>query len=453
MAQNRQKDAKVGDDDPHPKALTGIRVGGFKSLLKNTTVELRPLTVVAGPNSAGKSSIMQPLLLLKQTLEASYDPGALLINGPNVRFTSADQLMSKCDRDHVRPDISIGCGFGSGWLDVKFSRGESEPFELKEQTLNTPKQQFTLVPGMSAEEVEKVLPDEPREMVRYFKSRMKQKVLCRVRRTRCFLEVQVVRQDENDTAFAIAGVAPAGALESLIQQIIHVPGLRGNPERTYPVTAMGETFPGTFEKYVASVIAMWQSKEKDKLEALGDDLVELGLTWKVLAQPLNDTEVELKVGRLTKPKAGGARDLVSIADVGFGVSQTLPVLVALRAAKAGNLVYLEQPEIHLHPRAQLALANVIVNAINRGVRVIVETHSALLLLRLQTLVADNKIDPSKVGLVWFTRDDNGATQVDEGTFDNDGAFGTWPVDFGSVILRAEADYLNVVESQDAHRGS
>ena len=54
--------------------------------------------------------------------------------------------------------------------------------------------------------------------------------------------------------------------------------------------------------------------------------------------------------------------MVNIADVGFGVSQVLPVLVALIVAEPGQLVYLEQPELHLHPRAQVALARVLADA-------------------------------------------------------------------------------------------
>ena len=80
--------------------------------------------------------------------------------------------------------------------------------------------------------------------------------------------------------------------------------------------------------------------------------------------------------------------MVSIADVGFGVSQVLPVLVALIVAEPGRLVYLEQPELHLHPRAQVALAQVLAAAAKRGVRVVAETHSSLLLLAVQTLVAE-----------------------------------------------------------------
>ena len=69
----------------------------------------------------------------------------------------------------------------------------------------------------------------------------------------------------------------------------------------------------------------------------------------------------------------------NIADVGFGVSQVLPVLVALRAADRGRLVYLEEPEIDLHPRAQTKLADILADAAKRGVRVVAETHSTLLL--------------------------------------------------------------------------
>jgi AAA15 family ATPase/GTPase len=80
---------------PIDQGITEISVQGFKSLSEESRIEIRPLTILAGANSSGKSSIMQPLLLMKQTLEAVYDPGTLLINGPNVKFTSGDQLFSK----------------------------------------------------------------------------------------------------------------------------------------------------------------------------------------------------------------------------------------------------------------------------------------------------------------------------------------------------------------------
>src|SRR5919205_3343005 len=80
-------------------SIIRITVGGFKSISQEQTIEIRPLTILAGANSSGKSSIMQPLLLLKQTLEATYDPGPLLLDGPNVKFTSMDQLFSYIDKN------------------------------------------------------------------------------------------------------------------------------------------------------------------------------------------------------------------------------------------------------------------------------------------------------------------------------------------------------------------
>jgi predicted ATPase len=76
-------------------SISAIKVHGFKSFAQEATIELGGLTILAGVNSSGKSSIMQPLLLMKQTLEAPYDPGALLLDGPNVHFTSGEQLLSR----------------------------------------------------------------------------------------------------------------------------------------------------------------------------------------------------------------------------------------------------------------------------------------------------------------------------------------------------------------------
>ena len=143
----------------------------------------------------------------------------------------------------------------------------------------------------------------------------------------------------------------------------------------------------------------------------------------------------------------GATDLVNIADVGFGVSQTLPVLVALLTAQPGQLVYIEQPEIHLHPSAQVAMASLLVKAANRGVRVVAETHSSLLLLGVQSQVAEKHIEPEKVKLHWFTRDDTtGATTVTSADLDEAGRFGDWPEDFDETSLKAQARYLDAAES-------
>jgi AAA ATPase domain len=75
--------------------ITEVSVKGFKSFAEEQRIKIRPLTILAGANSSGKSSAMQPLLLLKQTLEASYDPGPLLLYGPHVQFTSVEQLLTR----------------------------------------------------------------------------------------------------------------------------------------------------------------------------------------------------------------------------------------------------------------------------------------------------------------------------------------------------------------------
>ena len=227
--------------------------------------------------------------------------------------------------------------------------------------------------------------------------------------------------------------------------------MRGNPARIYPVTAVGETFPGLFQDYTASVISQWERDHNDAvLDAMYDDLVLLGLTWKVTAKRVSDAAVELQAGRLPSAARRGSRDLVNIADVGFGLSQVLPVIVALHAAGPKHLVYIEQPEIHLHPRAQVAMATVLARAVRRGVRMVVETHSGLLLLAVQALVAQGGegLTPDLVKLHWFTRSEkDGTTRITSAELDDAGAFGDWPEDFGDVELDIESRYIDAAQAR------
>jgi hypothetical protein len=224
-----------------------------------------------------------------------------------------------------------------------------------------------------------------------------------------------------------------------IQGVIHVPGLRGNASRTYPVSGAGPGFPGTFDNYVASAILAWQTVERRRYEDLNADLKHIGLARSVSACRINDIAIEVRVGLVENR-------FDNIADVGIGVSHILPVLVALRAADKGRLVYAEEPEIHLHPRAQIRLADILADAAKRGVRVVAETHSTLLLTAIQTLVAKGELSPELVKLHWFQRDpETGITQVSSANLDENGAFGDWPEDFDEVALDAEGAYLDAVE--------
>ena len=92
-------------------------------------------------------------------------------------------------------------------------------------------------------------------------------------------------------------------------------------------------------------------------------------------------------------------------------------------------------------------------ASQRGVRLVAETHSALLLLHLRTLLAKGEIDPDLVRLHWFSRDpDDGATSIHTADLDENGAFGDWPEDFGDVDLKAEGAYLDAVETRISENG-
>ncbi len=419
--------------------ITRITVAGFKSINQEQSIEIKPLTILAGANSSGKSSMMQPLLLLKQTLETTYDPGPLLLNGPNVKFTSAEQLLSRTNKEnsfHVGIAIAVGSA-----MTTSFKQSANKGFDLEETTYsNSGGGRFRLSMDMPQDEIQSLFARTYRNPFRYEIASVTPTVV----QDRCFLKLNAKLKDE-DVLEPVRLIRYEQYLEDAIQRIIHLPGLRGNPERDYPVTAVGRTFPGTFEYYVASIIEQRQiGDDSEKLERLNTDLARLALTRKVVARRKNATAIELLVDRFLQ---GDKEDMVSIADVGLGVSQALPVVVALHIATAGQLVYIEQPEIHLHPRAQSVMAEVLADAVIRGKRLVVETHSNLLLRGVQTLVAEGKLSPELVKLHWFRQLEDGSTEITSADLDETGAYGDWPEDFDDIMLESENRYLNAAEDQ------
>jgi hypothetical protein len=405
--------------------ITRIAVEGFKSISKRQSIEIAPLTILAGANSSGKSSIMQPLLMLKQTLEAPYDPGPLKIDGPNVKFTSSEQFLS--ERGMSPRHLQVMVDTQGLKFELTIVTGSEAGFEIEEETYEVVGSRVTLYPRMSSSALRHALQSfKPLKDLAHHDFQ--------VSRNRFFLNLN------EEPWRSLTLEYPSHYIHS----VIHVPGLRGLLSRTYPVASTGPNFPGTFEYYVGSVIAAWQSENSEAAEALNHDLRYLGLANKIIARRLSEAEIDLRVNRLSD---GGIEDMISLADVGFGVSRIIPVLVALRVAEEGRLVYLEEPEIHLHPRAHVKLADILADAAKRGVRVVAETHSSLLLRAIQTLVAKGELSADLVRLHWFSRDNAGITQVKSAVPDQNGAFSGWPEDFGDVNLQSEQDYLDAVESK------
>lgn len=429
--------------------VDSIILSGFKSFRERTEVALGDLTILAGANSAGKSTLMQSLLLMKQTLEASYDPGPLLLSGPNIIFSSAEQLFWNAPGDQAK-ELTLGIRLNNdsevrGYeVVLQRQKAATPPLRIVRAVTYNGDYRAEISPILSPEEYSRY-ENEFRAIAKMFFYQDDQySVRINVGFERIFLRLEaMLGKAEHEIPIYDSHFSKThAALQNAILGLIHVPGLRGNPRRTYPVTAVEHNFPGLFPDYVASVIATWQRSHTHKINQLKEELKELGLAWNVQARNLNDTEVEIRVTRLPRGIRSGARDMVNIADVGFGLSQSLPVVVALLAARPEQLVYLEQPEIHLHPRAAYQLSRLLQRAVMRGVQVVIETHSELLLLGLQELVANGQFGDKKILLHWVQRDQRGASSLTSHKLDEKGSFGDAPVDFALVSLEAMHNYLS-----------
>lgn len=480
VVQNRLHSSKAFRDI---RALSKITISGFASHRIPHSIDIRPLTILAGSNSAGKSSSIKPLLLLKQTLDSTTDPGPLLISGPNVKFTSLGQMFTRISRQESMKTFEVALKMSLGSFDLElelgFSRESKAKLDISKAKYEhdiwhtNSKVQLALYPDIPSHKIKAQIPKREIESAEEIAKRYAdvmgtvfpkalqdaagtmlldsdtvsrpQDLLWGVRRQRCFLGVSLSSFGTDHYLFNPA-FHPNCNFATAITKVIHVPAFRRRIARHHSAIDVGSEFPGTFEDYTAAVVAKWEADGDKRLANLTRSLQEVGLTSGVSTHKLNDAEIELRVARPGRENPAGRPEMLSLADVGVGVSYVLPVLVALEVAEPSQTVYVEQPESHLHPRAAYGLAKALARAANRGVRVIVETHSSLLLLHVQTLVSRGELEPESVGLHWFSLDEDGFSKIDFVQPDEHGRVGEWPEDFADVELSAHSEYLQSVRT-------
>jgi hypothetical protein len=226
------------------------------------------------------------------------------------------------------------------------------------------------------------------------------------------------------------------ALENLFSSVYYLGPLREFPQRFYPWRGAE---PGDMgrrgERVVDALLAArqrgkyispgYKRRHQSIEERVAFWLKELGLIHDFKVEPIADNSSMYQVRVQRSPSSAE----VLITDVGFGVSQVLPVLALCYYVPRGSVILLEQPEIHLHPSVQAGLADVLIDAVlNRGVQIVVESHSEHLLRRLQRRVADATITPEQTALYFCEQDDDGSKLrlLDIDLF---GSIRNWPKDF------------------------
>jgi predicted ATPase len=429
--------------------LTELSVGNFKSWKKINKMRLAPVTGLFGTNSSGKSSIIQMLLMLKQTIESS-DRAQVLEFGDDKNLTNLGSF-----RDvvycHEKPGV---VNFLLRW-NLARPLMVQDP-ESRTDTLLTANQlAFRCEVGESGAdrlavvdleyEVNSnrfVLQRKGQSGAKYALSNEGEGIhFTRTLGRAWDLPAPVKFYGFPDQVYAY--YQNAGflsdlqlAFENVFRGLYYLGPLREFPQRHYPWKGSEPADMGRRgERVVDALLASRQNgayispgyrKKKQTLEQrVAHWLKELGLIhdFKVqrIAEGNNLYEVRVK-------KTPASSDVL-ITDVGFGVSQILPVLVLCYYVPEGSVILLEQPEIHLHPSVQSGLADVFIDVIkNRRVQIIVESHSEHLLRRFQRRVADQTMKPEDNALYFCEIGEDGSklTTLELDLF---GRIENWPKDF------------------------
>ena len=449
--------------------LTRLRLENFKSWEDTGDIALKPITGFLGANSSGKTSLFQALLLMKQTSDSS-DHGAVF------HFGNEKTLVDLGDFESVvhRHDTERTLKFSLDWTAKRkfeipdeydggaMDEGDDIRFDvaLHEQSVDSRK-------SLMLEEMSYQITGGRRFGLRRIPFRRAYEPFV------CGPGFQTdISVDKYNIGLRLPSfywfpywadrnrdflISLAYELTSLLADLHYVGPIRASPKRTYAWSGAQPLGTGPAGEFMVDAILSSREQYQIVLESPHITIAEYIAEWLKNLGLVHDFRVEtLAEGRRifeVKVRKSPNSAEVLLTDVGFGVSQILPVLVLCFYAPRGSTLILEQPDIHLHPSVQAGLADVFIDAWKRhNVQILFESHSEHLLRRLQRRIAEEEIPEDDVGLFFCSTGDSGASNLSQLEVDEYGNIANWPKDFfgdqfGEIAAMSEAALKRQVASE------
>ena len=350
--------------------LKGLVLENFKCF-DEMKLDFSTLNILTGLNGMGKSTVLQSILLLGQSQNSIMSEHVLSLKGKYV-------------------DLGVG-------QDILFEKAEKDEIGIEVWTENT--------------EEKYLFEYQPETDVLPLKSEDKNvdKSLCSAWESRLFylsayrIEPQFLYHIENEKEVSERYFAKNG--EFSIQYL----KLHGGDDVINKSVLIGN------KKTIADQVKEWM------------DLISPGVS-PVITINTSSRTAELKYEYIEgREKTNSYKSI----NVGFGITYVLPVVITLVSAKPGDIILLENPEAHIHPKGQRMLGELLAAAGAGGVQVILETHSDHVMNGIRVAVKKGKLEPKSTRFFYFYKDadDSYKHKVICPVLDGDGRLSEWPKGF------------------------
>lgn len=426
--------------------INKLKLTNFKAF-KHLEIEMKPITILVGPNNSGKSSILQAFLLLKQTMDSGDKESPLILGGSQAHFqfgTYKDFVFENNGRNQLSIGVSITSSIKSkrkiGHKTItrpkKINEGINVVFSYRPRLKRIIREKLEVFRDndLFYRNINNKIDFWSRKLEKEEKNILREFIM-----SYNFLDIphlaplkykkkaeKLIGSQRMPQIFNMLSKTFWRMRHSLLS-ITYIGPLRQYPARNYSYSGEIKKEIGNRGENSIEIIAdklMRKGKYGRKLKESVNYWLKKGLAAEIGIKNITGTLYEARIRNLI------SKEYENILDVGFGSSQVIPIILGGLNMPQEYMFIVEQPEIHLHPKAQAELGDYFVElATKYKKQVLIETHSEYFILRIQNNVSKGKIDPNDI-VVYFLDSKKKGKRCTKLELDKNGFFKQeWPGGF------------------------